>query len=104
MQQITAKYQISKDIFEIPFKKEDIIKDVHNRILRNIAYELEDLLNIEQEEFIAFPHDEIHFETQFFITSKKEFNDLTNILIDIKSDISEENFKKLKNILFTYEK
>lgn len=104
MKQITANYQISKDIFEIPFKKEDIIKDVHNRILRNIAYELEDLLEIEQEEFITFPSDEIHFETQFFITSKKEFSDLTLILLDIKSDISEENFKKLKNILFNYEK
>jgi hypothetical protein len=104
MKQITAKYQISKDIFETPFKKEDIIKDVHNRILGNIAYELEDLLNIEQEKFISFPYAEIHFETQFFITSKTEFQKLSDLLREIRYYITEQQFDKFRNILFNYEK
>lgn len=104
MKLITTKYQISKDIFEIPFEKEDIIKDVHNRILGNIAYELEDLLEIEQEEFISFPHDEIHFQTDFYITSTKEFDELCYLIRKNKYNMEQEDYLKFKKILTDYEK
>ena len=104
MKLITGKYKILKDIFEIPFKKENIIKDVHNRILGNIAYELEEFLEIKQEEFVGFPQDEIHFQTNFYITSKKEFDELTKLLVEISPYINDKAYQRFKNILFNYEK
>lgn len=101
MQQITAKYQVHKNLFEIPFKKEDIIKDIHNRILGNIAYELEDFLEIERNEIDR----EIDvFHTNFFIASKKEFQELSDLLREIRYYITAQQFDKFKNLLYNYEK
>lgn len=101
MQQITAKYQISKDIIENSFHKEEILKDINNRILRNISQELEDFLEIERNEIDR----EIDvFHTNFFIASKKEFQELSDLLREIRYYITSQQFDKFKNLLYNYEK
>lgn len=96
MKLITAKYKISKDIYQIPFKKEEIEQD--------IGRELEEWVDVKKENFKIHNYEEILFETGFYIASTKEFDELKHLIRMYKTIFTEGDYIKLRNILEIYEK
>jgi len=104
MKSITSKHAVIEEFEKLYSKNNEFEEYIKSKISESISNEILNYVTIEKySKFQNFENTSI-YGTNFYITSKKEFDELTKLLVEISPYINDKAYQRFKNILFNYEK
>lgn len=104
MKLINSKHSVIEEFEKLYSKNNEFEEYIKFKISKSISNEILNYVPIEKySKFQNFENTSI-YETNFYIASKKEFDELTKLLVEISPYISNKAYQRFKNILFNYEK